>query len=148
MCPWLSVFKYDEQPPFRVEGEKQVEKYQPDLQIGQRVLLKVVDAPKLSPQFEDKGLSVHSIEGNHIYTLADSAGKVLKVMCRRERLKPVPNDRHFTYLHIRQSSWYFVLEGGVWPKGRYPLLNHTSIFFNINFLTISNKNHLKFLNHI
>jgi hypothetical protein len=89
MCPWLTVFNYDDTPPFLFEGVKQSD-FHHDLQVGQKVLVKIPNASILSPQFEDRDLFIHSIEGNHVYTLVDNTGKVQKVLYRRERLKPVP----------------------------------------------------------
>jgi hypothetical protein len=60
-----------------------------DLEIGQPVLVKIPDAPKLSSQFENKIYTIHKIAGNHIYAIADSDGRPLKYLYRRDRLKPV-----------------------------------------------------------
>jgi hypothetical protein len=54
------------------------------------VLLRVPNAPKLSPQFEDKDLFIMRVVGNHVYALENSSGNEVKVLYRRDRLKPVP----------------------------------------------------------
>jgi hypothetical protein len=81
------VFKFAEESPFFhnfSEGE-----YRHDLDIGQRVLVKLPDAPKLSPQFGSTPFFIGEIVGNHIYKLIDEKGAPVKVSVRRERLKPV-----------------------------------------------------------
>ena len=87
-CPRDVVFKFTETHPFNVNFTKK-ENFKHDLQIGQPVLVRIPNASKLSPQFEDKGVHVIRIEGNHVYALADADGKEVKVLYRRERLKPI-----------------------------------------------------------
>jgi hypothetical protein len=92
VCPWVSIFGYEERAPFIKESKKRFDNFNHDLEIGQKVFVKIPNAPKLSPQFEKKDFFINSIEGNHVYTLIDGAGKVSKNLYRRKRLKPVPDE--------------------------------------------------------
>jgi hypothetical protein len=84
------IFKFNEESPFfhRVP----VGDFKHDLNIGQRVLMKLPNASKLSPQFSEVHYFISDIIGNHIYKLADENGIPAKVSIRRERLKPVSPD--------------------------------------------------------
>jgi hypothetical protein len=88
LCPRSVVFNFLEQRPFYREP-KIFEDFRHDLAIGQKVFVKIPNASKLSAQYEDKGLFVDKIVGNHIYSLRDEKGIVLPTFYRRERIKPV-----------------------------------------------------------
>ena len=87
LCPRSSIFSFDENHPFNPKLTPTLE-LKHDLNPGDPVLLRIPNASKLDPQFEDKNLFVHSVEGNHIYSLRDSENNVLKNLFRRDRLKP------------------------------------------------------------
>ena len=88
IAPRSVIFGFDELNPFVPRSIKTFN-FAHDLAIGQRVLTKIQNAPKLSRQFEDTGCTIHGIEGNHVYSLLDANGKLLKNFYRRERLKPL-----------------------------------------------------------
>ena len=84
------IFKFAEESPFF--HSVPTGNYKHDLQVGQRVLLKLPDAPKLSPQFGADVFFISEVIGNHIYKLVNENGNPVKVSVRRERLKPVAFD--------------------------------------------------------
>ena len=87
--PHTTIFKYDELCPF-LPREQPDKSFDHDLVVGQKVIIKIPNSPKLSPQFAEKIYYVRGIEGNHIYSLADADSKPVQYFYRRERLKPVP----------------------------------------------------------
>jgi hypothetical protein len=89
LTPREVVFKFLEQKPFYRNYLKPTD-YTHDLNIGQRVLVKIPNAPKLSPQYEDRSYKIFSVAGNHVYSLIDDDNTVLKNLYRRDRLKPLP----------------------------------------------------------
>ena len=90
LCPRSLLFKFEDVHPFRIETSFDKIQFDSDIPIGQAVLTRIPNAPKLSPQFENRGYSVKSVEGNHVYSLIDSNGQVVPYLYRRDRLKPIP----------------------------------------------------------
>jgi len=90
LTPRDVIFKFREQQPFYRPAVSKPE-FKHDLNLGQKVLIKLPNAPKLSAQFDSKIYQIHGIVGNHIYTLTDETNTVLKSLFRRDRLKPVPD---------------------------------------------------------
>jgi hypothetical protein len=86
--PYEVVFKFCEiNPLFR--QAKSPRQFTHDLEIGQTVLTKIPNAGKLSPQFEDKNLHISNIVGDNVYQLSDIFDNEIKVLYRRDRLKPI-----------------------------------------------------------
>ena len=83
------IFKFNEQFPFYRSSFIQALGFKHDLNPGESVLIKIPNAPKLSPQFDSRLFKIHSIVGNHIYQLVDESNNILKSLYRRDRLKPV-----------------------------------------------------------
>jgi hypothetical protein len=90
LCPRSLLFKYDDVHPFKIGTSSQTMPFESDLSVGQAVLTRIPNASKLSPQFENRGYMVRSIEGNHVYSLIDGDGQVVPYLYRRDRLKPLP----------------------------------------------------------
>ena len=89
LCPRAEIFKFDDTNPFSMGLSFEKATYKFDIPIGQKVMTKIPNAGKLSPQFEDRGYSVKSIEGNQIYSLIDGDGNIIPFLYRRDRLKPI-----------------------------------------------------------
>jgi hypothetical protein len=106
ISPREVIFKFDEESPFFHSFP--VGDYKHDLNIGQKVLVKLPNAPKLSPQFGENIFTISEIVGNHIYKLTDDNGIPVKVSVRRERLKPVNSD-----FDGDNASMCSIVEGGM-----------------------------------
>jgi hypothetical protein len=101
LTPRDIIFQYFEKPPFyRDYPQSMPTDLAHDLHPGDRVLVKIVGASKLAPQFEDRSFRIHKVVGNHVYSLIDDSNNVLKSIYRRDRLKPIreviDGDEHFS----------------------------------------------------
>ena len=81
------IFGYDEPRPFYNQHLTKTD-FKHDLSVGQPVLVKIPNAPKLGPQYENRNYTIHKVVGNHIYQVSDIDGNVLRFLYRRDRLKP------------------------------------------------------------
>jgi hypothetical protein len=104
--PRETIFKFLEESPFFHTSPP--ENFKHDLNVGQRVLVKLPNAPKLSPQFADTPFFISEVIGNHIYKLVDEKRNPVKVSVRRERLKPVSVD-----FDEDNASICSIVEGGM-----------------------------------
>ncbi len=93
--PHSVIFNYNEPCPFTPRHPRDLN-FEHDLKIGQKVIIRIPNAPKLCPQFNDKIYFVRGIEGHHVYSLTDSDNKPIQFFYRRDRLKPIPDDFQFT----------------------------------------------------
>jgi hypothetical protein len=89
LCPRSVVLKFEDVHPYSIETGREKVPFKADIPIGQKVLVKIPNVGKLSPQFKNKGYSVHSIEGNQVYSLIDQDGAIIPYLYRRDRLKPI-----------------------------------------------------------
>ena len=104
--PRETIFKFFEESPFFHTFP--VGNFKHDLEIGQRVLVKIPNAPKLSPQFGEIPYTISEIIGNHIYRLTDDQGFPVKSSVRRDGLKPL-----FMDYDGDNASICSIVEGGM-----------------------------------
>ncbi len=97
------IFGFMEESPFFISFPTGDFKH--DLKIGQRVLVKLPNAPKLSPQFGETPYFISEVIGNHIYKLTNEP---VKVSVSRDRRKPVTDE-----FDDDNASIISIVEGGM-----------------------------------